>query len=139
MQPEFFPVEEITNEEIVSRLEVSRRICGMLSAMRRKAAEFDREREFVADITKWLEQTRAKGRQTPTQIEGQILYAIERQQAETLTEICEELNLDRKFVENKLNEMIEKSFIRKIKKYVPLMYKHTYLYKSNRLKTPEAG
>ena len=139
MQPEFFPIEEIQNQEVIDRAAAAKRLVGMLSEMRRKAAEFDTQRVFLEDITKWLEQTRAKGKATPTQIEGLILYAIEKQCAYSLTEIAEELKLDRKFVKEKLLEMNQAGLIRVVPRYVPGMFKPTYLFKSTRIDVGEAG
>lgn len=137
-QPEMFPISEYTNQEMLDRVEVSRRVVGMLSAMRRKVAEIDRERVFIEEITKCLEKTRAKGKATPTQIEGMILYAIEKQQCWTLTEICEELNMERPFIKAKILEMQIAGLVKIVKKYVPGMFKHTHLIKSTRTNEPEA-
>jgi DNA-binding MarR family transcriptional regulator len=66
-----------------------------------------------------------------------VLVAIEIQGATTPTEIAEDSRLPASVVKEILGELIKKNILYLAPKFIPGSDRQYYMYKSNRVKTPE--
>jgi hypothetical protein len=115
--------------------EYKRAIDAVLKA-RREVAASGQERG-ITQINVCLEALRSISKLTDTQTEERILYAIERQGATTPTEIAEDSRLAITVVKKILANLISSNTLYLAPKFIPGSDRQYFMYKSNRVKTPE--
>lgn len=115
--------------------EYKRAIDAILKA-RRELLSFGQERGLT-QINTCLEALRSISRLSDTQSEELILFAVERQGATTLTEIAEDSRLAPAVVKIIAKELIERNILYLVPKFIPGSDRQYFMYKSNRVKTPE--
>lgn len=130
LQPELFPdfVNTDTTKVVVSETFAAKKVLRHLYQVRTK----NPHNPIAPELNKIIKIARALTGATPTQIEGKILYAIEKQAAWTITEISEETGLSREIVINNLKILIENSLVIKVRRFIPGSDKPNFLFKSKR-------
>lgn len=129
-------IEQIEKTE--KQINYSKSVISRLHAIRRTLPET--EKPIISKLNKVLDDIRAIAKATtPAELEKMVLFAIEKNQAWTLADICDDLKLDRATVKPVLAEMEKKNLIRFVPRFIPGSYKPNYLIKSNRTNEPDAG
>ena len=94
--------------------------------------------EYRPLFNTFIEDLRALSRLSGSQLEEQILYSIEKQGATTVTEISEDLRMAPEKIKAKVEEMMDRGDLYKVKKYIPGSDRAWYMIKSRRQNIPEA-
>lgn len=136
LQPELFP--DFVNAEMsvnVSEIFAAKKILRHLYQVRND----NPHNPIAPELDKIIKIARAFTNATPTQIEGRILYAVEKQAAWTITEIVEETGLSREIIINNLKILLNKSLVVKVRRFIPGSDKPNFLFKSTRQNIGEMG
>jgi hypothetical protein len=96
------------------------------------------EEHYLIQINACIEQIRSVSRLNDRQREEVILFAIEVQGAITVKEISEDTRLSVDIVKDTLRLLIRQKIVYETPRYVPGSGRQYFMYKSNRVKTPEA-
>jgi DNA-binding MarR family transcriptional regulator len=135
VQPWLFEMGEPDPAKLNADREYRRAIDAVLKA-RRELLSFAQERG-IPQINMCLEALRSISRLSDSQSEEIILHAIERQGATTLTEIAEDSRLAPAVVKVLVKNLLEKNILYLVPKFIPGSDRQYFMYKSNRVKTPE--
>lgn len=135
VQPYLFDMGVPEPRKLTAEKEYKRAIDAVLKA-RKYLTDLGQERG-IAQINTCLEALRSIARLTDTQIEEIVLHAVERQGATTQTEIAEDSRLSLAVVKEVLKELLEKNILYLAPKFIPGSDRQYYMYKSNRIRTPE--
>lgn len=96
------------------------------------------EQLYVAQINSCIEAIRDLSRYTDSKREELVLYAIEKSQATTPTEIAEDTRLDLSIVKNILQDLHARDIVYQVRRYIPGSDRQYFILKSRRVENVEA-
>lgn len=120
-------------------LQTANKIISHLYRIRHKLKPLlNQEPDFEDVLNQAINKVREYSRLTETQKQGLILYAIEKKQCWTVTDIAAETKLTEKEVRRISDDLVNLRFARYVQRYIPGgCYKKNYLIKSNRIYVPD--